>query len=540
MQQISNTFKIGGSGLRDLRTAGFLVLACWMAAVVVFAALPPDSGTRLVFALVISWTAAAFTAVALVVALRKSEGAGRIFWALLAGGMAFRFAGDVFWNFYEMFDVSLKTPLLEPQDFAYAISYSLLIGGLLWLIKMTAWKITAISAFDTVAIMLSTATLVWYFVLGPGAAAAGLESGRAAMVALSGPVCDTALLFLGLVVLSNARKPPLANLLIPGFLAFLAADALYLGIRSGGPYGSGNWSDMFWALGVLLVGLSALCKAPTTISTGQVEPWRILLFWFGPLSPPLHFTLMLAWGAFHQPLPPYVLAGAAIIFLYMTARVPLVSFVSDSISTEQRQMDRRLEKGQLLYELHDTVKDGVHEISLALGAALGAERRGERETTRESIDRALETSIEVEYYISKPYDEFQILYGDILPEPGAFLRHHLSRFEGYFGITPHEDLKAPLDGLKPGEVAAIYQATAETFWNASRKSGARNIYLESRQVGPVLIVRVRDDGRGLDPNEPPVRLQEIKRRAMEAGAEMDVISKPGRGTTVQLRFKKKY
>ncbi|MGI9048601.1 MAG: hypothetical protein ACR2GU_04375 [Rubrobacteraceae bacterium] len=282
MQQISNTFRFRGAGLRGPWVAGVLALVCWVAAVVVFATLPSGSGARFGFALAVSWAAAFFAAGALIIAFRESVGEGRVFWALLGGGMALRFAGDVFWNYYEMFGANLKTPLLAPQDFAYAISYLLILGALLWLVRLTTWRITSVSALDALAIMLSTAALVWYFVLGPGAAAAGLENGRAALVALWGPVCDAALLFLGLVVLSTARRPPLANLLIPGFLAFLVADALYLGIRAQGPYGSGNWSDMFWALGVVLVGLSALCKPPARVSTGLVEPWRILLFWFGP------------------------------------------------------------------------------------------------------------------------------------------------------------------------------------------------------------------------------------------------------------------
>jgi two-component system nitrate/nitrite sensor histidine kinase NarX len=51
-------------------------------------------------------------------------------------------------------------------------------------------------------------------------------------------------------------------------------------------------------------------------------------------------------------------------------------------------------------------------------------------------------------------------------------------------------------------------------------------------------VRVRDDGRGFDATESPpgLGLRYMRRRAEEVGAELDVISTPGRGTTIQLRF----
>ncbi len=60
-------------------------------------------------------------------------------------------------------------------------------------------------------------------------------------------------------------------------------------------------------------------------------------------------------------------------------------------------------------------------------------------------------------------------------------------------------------------------------------------------MNSVVIVRIRDDGRGFDTSDPPpgLGLRYMRRRAGELGAMLDVISFPGRGTTVQLRFDKK-
>ena len=70
---------------------------------------------------------------------------------------------------------------------------------------------------------------------------------------------------------------------------------------------------------------------------------------------------------------------------------------------------------------------------------------------------------------------------------------------------------------------------------------ARNLWLETRRVNSVVIVRIRDDGRGFDTSDPQpgLGLRYMRRRAGEVGAMLDVISFPGRGTTVQLRFDKK-
>jgi hypothetical protein len=126
---------------------------------------------------------------------------------------------------------------------------------MLHLVALATRRITLVSALDAGAVMLSVGTLAWYFVLGP--AEVGLGNPRDAVVALSQPVCDAALLFLGLVVASSPVRPRFSAFLNGGFAAFLLADAAYLGLRSVGPYQSGHWPEMLWALGMILLGLTS-------------------------------------------------------------------------------------------------------------------------------------------------------------------------------------------------------------------------------------------------------------------------------------------
>jgi signal transduction histidine kinase len=95
--------------------------------------------------------------------------------------------------------------------------------------------------------------------------------------------------------------------------------------------------------------------------------------------------------------------------------------------------------------------------------------------------------------------------------------------------------------LSPGEVTAAQRVFVEASWNAVKHSGTRNLWLETRRVDSVAIVRIRDDGRGFDTSDPPpgLGLRYMRRRAGEVGAELDIISTLGRGTTVQLHFDKK-
>ncbi len=530
--------------LRDPRVPRIppvVVLACWALGTLVFAFLPQGSEAKSVIATAFSLSAAAFAAIALLGAAPRAEGHERAFLRLMGWGMACRLAGNALWSTSHLFEFGVGTPV-APQDVAYAISYLLLVGAMLHLVALVTRRITLVSALDAGAVMLSVGTLAWYFVLGPAAADAGLGTVREAVVALSQPVCDAALLFLGLVVASSRIKPRFSVFLIGGFVALLLADTAYLGLRSVGPYQIGNWPEMLWALGMILLGLiSTTSPGVPDPDGGLMQPWRIILYWLGPLSPPIHFMILLLWGAMKPPLPMYVLVGCALLLLYMALRIGLVSSVSKRQSQEREESVREKEQSRLLYELHDTVKQNVHGISLMLRAAVDTERRGDRERALEMFGRALGVAREAEFQISRPYDELSALRGENPPGAGDFLRQRLGKFEEYFGVKTHDDLQASLEVLNPAESAALNRVFVEAFWNVAKHSGASNMYLESRRVGPVLIVRVRDDGQGFDTEKPPpgLGLRYMCRRAGEVGAALDVISTRGRGTTVQVRFRKR-
>ncbi|MDN5697461.1 MAG: hypothetical protein L0G70_05725, partial [Rubrobacter sp.] len=221
--------------------------------------------------------------------------------------------------------------------------------------------------------------------------------------------------------------------------------------------------------------------------------------------------------------------------------VSLLSYIQKHSELEEVDATRRYEQDRILQELHETVKQNVHGISLALDSASEAVRVGETSAVRDRIARARETAREAEYRISRPYDELRSQHETDAPHPSSFLCYRLSRFEEYFGIKAHADMQSPLEELCPEEMEAVNRIAVEAFWNVAKHSRARNLYLESRRVGRVLIVRIRDDGRGFDTarSSSGMGLLLMRRRAREVGADLDVISKPGVGTTVQLRFDRK-
>ena len=523
-------------GPRGVRIVPVAVFACWGLGAVLFAALPAGSGGRYLAANVLYVGLSAFALFALARAVAGTRGRQRLLWGLLGAGVVANLIGDLGWS--GMHEAPLGAQGATLPHAAYLVSYLFFGGALLLLIGMATRRITLVTSLDALCIMLSTGVLAWYFFLGTAVSAAGWWE---ASSALSWVLFDAALLFLCLVVVSTAGRPPFVGSLTSGFLAFAVADGLYLVGRAAGSYENAGWPDMLWALGFAFLALTALDASPVApLGRVSIAPWRVFLFWFGPLSPAVHLAVVMLWAATHPPLPPYAAAGAAVVFLYLALRVALVSSTSRRLSEEREAAARKLEGGRVLSEIHDTVKQGVHGISLTLRHALDAGRRGEHEEAMQVVSNALRAARETEFQVSRPYDELQTtIHGEGRMRPRDYLRHRLVRFEEYFGIKTHEDLQAPLEVLSPMEIAAVYRFAVEAFWNVAKHSGADSMRLESRRVGDLLLVRVRDDGRGFDPKYPPpgMGLDYLRERAREVGAEFDVISAPDRGTTVQLRFR---
>lgn len=482
---------------------------------------------------------AVFVLYALVGAVRGAEGKERLLWGLLCAGASANFVGDVGWSWLQGEPLGAQGASLPHA--AYLVSYLFMGVALLSLVGFVTRRITLVTTLDAVCIMFSTGILTWYFFLGEAVSTSGAAGWWEVSSVLSWVLFDAALLFLCLVVLSASGRPPFTGALAMGFLAFIVADGLYLAARVAGSYAQAGWPEVFWSLGLAFLGLAALGAQP--VAGGgypRIAPWRVFLFWFGPLSPAVHLAVVLLWSATHPPTPAYVAAGAAGLFLYLALRVALVSFTSRRLSEEGEAMARRTEGGRVLSEMHDTVKQGVHGVSLTLRDALDAARRGEHDETTRMVSNALRASRETEFQVSRPYEEMRTsVHGEGGQRPRDYLRYQLVKFEDYFGIKTHEDLLAPLESLSPMEIAALYKFAVEAFWNVAKHSGAENLRLESRQVGNLLLVRVRDDGRGFEPNDPPpgMGLDYLRGRAREVGAEFDVISAPNRGTTVQLRFR---
>jgi len=86
---------------------------------------------------------------------------------------------------------------------------------------------------------------------------------------------------------------------------------------------------------------------------------------------------------------------------------------------------------------------------------------------------------------------------------------------------------------------ALYRLCQEGLNNIAKHAGASRVEMHLQHEAGVVEVRLRDDGRGFDPEHTPpghYGLSMMRERAEAVGAVLSVTSQPGHGTDITIRW----
>ena len=282
-----------------------------------------------------------------------------------------------------------------------------------------------------------------------------------------------------------------------------------------------------------------------------------LTFWFAGTGPGLLALLLSCFGV-------TVLARHH----YLTPDFPLVSFLSFFVifssllilfSESQRRAQRLLreardtvvglearmnERTRIARELHDTLLQSLHGLLFRFQAAKNLLPRSPAEAM-EALDGAIART-------EQAITESQDAITDLRPAPadqsdlGGLLMATGKELEtagntdgtaATFGLTVEGERKS----LSPILQAEVHRIARELLRNAFRHACAHRVEAEVRYGDEQLRVRIRDDGKGMDPEvlkrgRRPGHwgLLGAKERAQRIGAQLDIWSEAGAGTEVQL------
>ena len=201
------------------------------------------------------------------------------------------------------------------------------------------------------------------------------------------------------------------------------------------------------------------------------------------------------------------------------------------------------ERTRIARELHDTLLQSFHAVLLHL-QILSQTLRERPAQAQETLDKTIERA---ENAITEGRDAVQGLRDSIVET------NDLARALNTFGevlatdVSSHEPaaFRVTLEGerreLHPILRDEIYQIAAEALRNAFSHARARKIEVEIRYDNDQFRLRVRDDGRGIDPTvlsrdgrEGHYGLPGMRERATQMGGQLAVWSEFDAGTEVEF------
>jgi signal transduction histidine kinase len=211
-----------------------------------------------------------------------------------------------------------------------------------------------------------------------------------------------------------------------------------------------------------------------------------------------------------------------------------------SAEVRARLEERFGERERIARELHDTVLQGAYGLILRFQAV--AERMPSHDPTRNTIE---DTLVRAERVIAEGRMRVDGLRTQ--SDDGRGLQTALSAVAK--DVAPGSDVEVRV--FSEGRTRALHTIVRdEVYWiareaivNALRSAHARTVEVELAYRPTDLYVRIRDDGRGIDPSvlEAGGRaghwgIRGMKERARRIGAALDIWTGAGVGTEVSLKI----
>jgi signal transduction histidine kinase len=226
----------------------------------------------------------------------------------------------------------------------------------------------------------------------------------------------------------------------------------------------------------------------------------------------------------------------------ITAMVGRVRKLTESQLT-LRFEERLAERTRIARELHDTLLQSFQGLMLHFQAAHDLLPPGQaKQILEKALDRADRAIVEGRDAIQNLRSSTTIT--NELAQALAAVGEELGDTRAGGGSSP--TLRVTVEGapreLHPIVRDDIYRIAREALLNAFRHAHANRIEAEIMYAERVLRLRIRDDGRGMDPKhldggrDGHWGLPGMRERAEQIGARLDIWSEAGAGTEVDLRI----
>lgn len=189
-------------------------------------------------------------------------------------------------------------------------------------------------------------------------------------------------------------------------------------------------------------------------------------------------------------------------------------------------------------DLHDDVGSNLSKIAILAELIRRKEEPGAGDSSRllgqiADVSRETVDSMgDIVWAINPSKDRLE----DLANRMRRFGNDLLSAREIRFALTAEEAVRRAHLGIDARR--QLFLIFKEALNNAVRHSGCGAIDVSLALEGAVVVLTLRDDGAGFDPDSSPAGhgLASMRSRARETGGELRIDSRPGEGATVEARI----
>ncbi|MCW2722252.1 ATP-binding protein [Pseudonocardia sp.] len=237
---------------------------------------------------------------------------------------------------------------------------------------------------------------------------------------------------------------------------------------------------------------------------------------------------------------PYILGALGLLALL---QVPIAVSLARRLHRTQVQREHLFaraieatdaERRRIAGDLHDGVVQDLAGVAFSLGAVTRRDAGGpgmdEVENAAGRVRHAVRSlrSLLVEIYPPNLYEEgLEAALSDLLARLAAR------------GTETSLEVGVPVPALDVDVIELLYRVGQEGLRNVAEHADAQRVEITVRREGAAVVMRVVDDGRGIDPGPLPDRPGHLGLRALAGladrlGATLEMESAPGRGTELRL------
>lgn len=213
-----------------------------------------------------------------------------------------------------------------------------------------------------------------------------------------------------------------------------------------------------------------------------------------------------------------------------------ISMVNAELNKQAQSVAVLDERQRLAHNLHDAINQSLFSVGLIAEVLPRLWERDQQEARRSLEDLRKLTR--------GAMAEMRALLAELRPstltdvELGDLLRLLANSFTGRTNIPAKVTVVG--QGVLPAQVqVATYRICQEALNNILKHAGAGRVEIFLHHEEDAIEVRIRDDGRGFDPERIPsghYGLSMMRERAEGVGARLSITSQPGQGTELIIRW----